>query len=253
MTQFLLTVAAGKRLIAKGVAARDDVKTAMAKGSLVIVAGTTNGYVAEEILSGLGQTEGFDKARFFRGVNFPPAEARTESGRLPDESGFLGDVVIVKGKWERGKTIFDVAEFLREGDMVLKGGNALDPVTRRAGVLIGHPQGGTALPAIQACVGRRVRLLVPIGLEKRVFRSLDEIAAELNAAEGKGLRFLPLPGETFTELQAIEALTGARAFLAASGGVRGAEGGLWICASGSLESETAAANLAASLGAERPF
>jgi len=253
MTQFMLTVAAGKRLIAKGIAARPDVRKALADGTLVIVAGTTNGYVAEEILASIGQAEGFDKRRFFRGVNLPPTEARTESGRLPDESGFPGDVVIVKGAWERGKTIFDAVPALREGDIILKGGNALDAAARRAAVLVGHEAGGTAVPAIGAAVGRRVGLVVPIGLEKRIEGPLEELASRMNAAGARGLRLLPLPGETFTELAALSLLAGVRARVAAAGGIRGAEGSLWIIAEGGPEREAAAASLAASLAGEKPF
>ena len=46
----------------------------------------------------------------------------------------------------QGKTIFDVADELAAGDVILKGGNAFD--TRgQAAVHIGHPKGGT----IMAC------------------------------------------------------------------------------------------------------
>ena len=40
-TQFYLTPAAGKRLIAKGIAALPAVRTALLQGTVVIVAGTT--------------------------------------------------------------------------------------------------------------------------------------------------------------------------------------------------------------------
>ena len=49
--QFYLTPAAGKRLIAKGVTALPAVRAALLQGTVVIVAGTTNGYVAEEVLA----------------------------------------------------------------------------------------------------------------------------------------------------------------------------------------------------------
>ena len=65
--QYPLTPAAGKRLIAKALAEHPTVKRALRDGCLVIVAGTTNGYVAEEILSQLGQAVGFSRRHFFRG------------------------------------------------------------------------------------------------------------------------------------------------------------------------------------------
>lgn len=71
---------------------------------MVIIAGTTNGYAAEEILKSLDQAKGFSKKRFFRGIVLPPGRT-TEEGRLPDENGFPGDVVIANGVWQKDKTI----------------------------------------------------------------------------------------------------------------------------------------------------
>ena len=44
-----LTVAAGKRLIAKGVAAFPPVKRALAQGTVAVGSGSTNGYIIEEL------------------------------------------------------------------------------------------------------------------------------------------------------------------------------------------------------------
>jgi hypothetical protein len=61
---------------------------------------------------------------------------------------------------------------------------------------------------------------------------------------------LPLPGDVFTELDAIERLTGAPAELLAAGGVCGAEGCVWIGVSGPAEHVAAAAELVQSVAAE---
>ena len=252
MLQFVLTTAAAKRLIGKALAAHPAVSATLRSGTLVIVAGTTNGYVAEEILKGLGQAESFSKKRFFRGVVLPPGRT-TEEGRLPDESGFPGDVVIVKGVWQKGKTIFDVADSLREGDVILKGANALDLTRKQAAVLIGHPQGGTTIAALQAVVGRRVRLILPVGLEKRVPGDLMELAARMNAPGSSGFRLLPIPGEVFTEIEAIRLLCGAEAEMVAAGGVGGAEGAVWLALRGSEEQLAKAAELMRKVSGEMEF
>jgi hypothetical protein len=57
--QFPLTVAAGKRLIAKAVASLEQVRFALENNTILILAGTTNGYVAEELLSQTGQSGDF--------------------------------------------------------------------------------------------------------------------------------------------------------------------------------------------------
>ncbi|MDD2755250.1 MAG: hypothetical protein PHS80_06945 [Methanothrix sp.] len=242
MAQFVLTVAAAKRLIGKALAAHPTIKAALSSATLVIIAGTTNGYAAEEILKVAGYAEEFSRKSFFRGIVLPPGRT-TETGRLPDESDFPGDVVIVKGIWQKGKTIFDVADSLREGDVILKGANALDLARKQAAVLIGHPGGGTTITALQAAVGRRVQLILPVGLEKRVPGNLMELAARINAPGESGFRLLPVPGEVFTEIDAISLLTGAEAEMLAAGGVGGAEGAVWLALRGSEEQLAKAAEL----------
>ena len=173
MKQFVITPAAGKRLIGKAIAKHAAVTGALKKGTVVIVAGTTNGYVAEEILSALGQAKEFKRNRFYRGIILPPSRPTTSTGRLPDEGKFPGDVVIRDGVFQKGKTIFDVVDDLREGDVILKGANAVDLIQKRAAILIGDPKSGTIGVALQASVGRRVKLILPVGLEKRVYGNLD--------------------------------------------------------------------------------
>ncbi|HSD56668.1 MAG TPA: hypothetical protein VLB04_00695, partial [Methanotrichaceae archaeon] len=181
MNQFVLTPAAGKRLIARALAVNPAIQAALKSGTVAIIAGTTNGYVAEEILASIGQSDGFSRKRFFRGVVLPPWHKTIESGRLRDESDFPGDVIIVNGVWQKGKTIFDVVDDLKEGDVIMKGANAVDLRCRQAAILIGHPKTGTTGAILQAVVGRRVRLMLPVGLEKRVHGDLMELAARMNA------------------------------------------------------------------------
>jgi hypothetical protein len=251
---FALTPAAGKRLIAKALAVHPAIRECLKSGTLVIVAGTTNGYVAEEILSAAGGGKEFSRGRFFRGITLPPKQATTDSGRLPDESGFPGDVILEKGAWQKGKTIFDVAEGLKEGDVILKGANAVDLASRRAAVLIGHPKAGTIGASILAAAGRRVRIILPVGLEKRIPGNLDGLAVMLNSPGAKGARLFPVPGGVvFTELDAITLLTGADAELAAAGGVGGAEGSVWLAVSGTEEQVAKAEGLLRSVAAEPPF
>jgi hypothetical protein len=253
MKLFSLTPAAGKRLIGKALVHHPAVRTALESGTLVIVAGTTNGCAAEEILASLGQGRDFSRRRFIRGITTPPRSPTTDTGRLPDESEFPGDVVIRKGEWLKGKTIFDVVDELRSGDVVLKGANALDPVREEAAILIGHPKAGTIGAILQAVVGRRVGLILPVGLEKRVSADLAGLAAKINAPGSQGLRLLPVPGEVFTELHALALLTGARAELAAAGGVSGAEGAVWLAVEGTPEQMQAVDALISSVAAEPAF
>jgi hypothetical protein len=251
--QFLITPSAGKRLIAKALAIHPTVLSALKDGTIVIVAGTTNGYVAEEILNKLGDSTNFSRNHFFRGITIHPNKTVTAEGRLSDESKFPGDVVITKGVWQKGKTIADVVDSLKEGDVILKGANALDLEHKQAAILIGHPKAGTIGFALPAVVGRRVKLIIPVGLEKRINGDLYALAEKLSAPGAGGYRLLPVPGQVVTELDAINFLTDANAELISAGGVCGAEGACWLAVIGTKEQEAAAEKIFAAVAYEELF
>ncbi len=167
------------------------------------------------------------------------------------EIEFPGDVVIRDGEWVKGKTVADVAKRLQEGDVVLKGANAFDH-RGQAALQIGSDVGGTMLAALPAIIGRRVELIIPVGLEKRVFEDVNVIVQRINAPGTEGPRMFPMPGRIFTELDAIKLLTGAQAHLLAAGGVYGAEGALWLGIAGTDEQIRAAADLIESVFNEPP-
>ena len=98
-----------------------------------------------------------------------------------------------------------------------------------------------------------VRLILPVGLEKRNSGDIHAIANLLNAPGAQGLRLLPVPGEIVTELDTWRQLTGAQAELIAAGGVCGAEGAVWIALSGTKEQEKTARVILKRLRKERPF
>lgn len=252
MKQFLFTSSAGKILIAKALAVHPTVQNVLKNGTLVIIAGTTNGYLAEEILATIGET-GFSRRYFFRGLTMPPNKPVTKEGRLEDESQFPSDVVIVKGKWHKNLTIADVADSLVEGDVIVKGANAIDLARKQAAVLVGHPKAGTAGLILPAVVGRRVKLFIAVGLEKRVNTDLSSLALRLNAPNMDGYRFLTLPGELFTELEALKLLCGVEADLFAAGGVCGAEGACWVYIEGKKEQEEKAKRIILSIVNEPEF
>jgi hypothetical protein len=242
LKQFLLTPAAGKRLIARAIATDPVIVEAAQNRTVVIVAGTTNGYVAEELLKVIHQEDGFSKDRFFRGITLPPHYPVNEQGRLDEGRQFSGDVVIRKGSWDRGKIINDVIDDLHAGDVIIKGANAVNLESRQAAVLIGHSKAGTVQLTMGAAVGRRVRLYIPVGLEKRVSGNLSQIAGKLNAPDAAGNRFFVISGaHIITELEAIRSLSGAEAELVAAGGISGAEGSCWIAVSGNPDQVARAA------------
>jgi hypothetical protein len=237
--QIYLSPAAGKRLIAKALISLEEVKTAIEEHTVVIVAGTTNAAFAEEALKLTGNpVEEFDRYRFFRGLTKPAT--RKHSGEFTGDvkkasEEFFGDVILEKGKWIKNKTIFDYSSKLTKDDLILKGANAVCLSTKEAAVLIGNPEAGTAGSIFHAVYGRRVPLIVPVGLEKRVEKPITKLMEICNDKEAKGPRLALLPGKVFTELDAVKALTGAEADILAAGGVSGYEGGCYLICRGEEE------------------
>ncbi len=225
--QISLTPAAGKQLIALALAQNEALLCAAKEHTVVIVAGTTNTYIAREVLNALGET-GFTGQHFFRGI----VSGQPVPADLPEMDG---DVVIEKGRWIHGKTVQEAAPELKAGDMILKGANAVDLKTGQAAVLIGHPMGGTLAAIQQAAIGRRVQVLIPVGVEKRVDGPVGELCQMVNDPQASGARLALAPGKAYTELDAIRELTGAEAKLIAGGGVCGYEGIAWFQCMGTDE------------------
>lgn len=247
--QFLITVPAGKRLIAKAVISLKQIQRALESNTIVIVAGTTNSYVAQELLAQLNQTGDFIRDNFFRGITVGPGREI-----IPGNEGFTGkDVVIEKGTWRRDKGVFDVAAGLNQGDIIVKGANAVSMDRTQAGVLIANPNMGTSAPVLQAVIGRRVGLIIPVGLEKRVCGNIGEIAATLNSPNTLGNRMVSISGTIITELEAIKLLTGADAKLVAAGGVFGAEGGCYVAVTGTSKQLISAEAIIKKIEKEPPF
>ena len=204
--QLELTPAAGKQLIAKGLLSRADVQEALKNHVVVIISGTTNAEIAAEILSEQGVL--FQKRGFYRGI-VRPAEVNSTVPPIPARAE---DIVLVRGQWQEGKTIYDIASSLGSQDIIFKGANAV------------HLESG-----------RRTTLIHPVGLEKRVDRPIYELAQLVNDPGVAGPHLYPTVGTPYTELDAIEDLCGIRPVLIASGGVAGYEGVVRLLCKGTAE------------------
>ena len=222
----LMTPEQGKALIAKAIASLPEVEEALEQGTIVVIAGTTNRYVARELLKKIGVED--ELPLFYRGATVP------RGAKLP-ASGNVYDVVIQKGQRVEGKTIFDMAPEMGVGDIIFKGANAVNLSAGEAGVLVGNPKLGTTLPLTEAVYGRRVKSIIPVGVEKRVELPINTLCALSTEAESGGPRLAPLPGEVFTEQEAISVLYEIEAEIFAAGGILGAEGAVYFLCSGDEE------------------
>jgi len=216
--EVVLTVAESKRLIAKGVASLRKIQDKMEKGIIVVPSGSTNAYIYEELTG-----QAIDKRAYLAGRTWPAkTPPRWETKPLPD-------LVLVDGKPAPDLDRFTALERMSPGDVFIKGANALNYANGVAGVSIGNPTGGTVGGDLGRIIGRKLHLLIPVGLEKEVPYDIVEASQLLASDEeqlGNVLSLFPIHGEIFTEIEALGILYGVDVIPVAAGGIAGAEGGL---------------------------
>jgi len=239
--QVVLTVSEAKRLIAKGVAALPEVRRAMEEGMVVVATGTTNAYVLEEL-----RGEAFDKRRYRSGITTPKAPERLEE---PQEEP-IPDIVFRKGVVAEELNRYNAVEHMGKGDVYIKGANALDYLCGVAGVLIGSPTGGTVGAVLGSIIGKKINLVIPVGLEKLVYEDINMLSLLASEDDSEGPSLWPITGTIVTEIEALETLTGVEAYLYAAGGIAGAEGAVRLLIEGTEEQVEQALKLVESIKGE---
>ncbi|AFM41918.1 hypothetical protein Desaci_3009 [Desulfosporosinus acidiphilus SJ4] len=220
-----LTTCESKRLIAKGVKGLPCVQNALDKHAIIVAGGTTNAFVAEELLNISIE----DKTSYTMGI-----VTQGELG-VSRSTKKTAPYVIVEGKaietpWK------DYLPKLKSDDVFIKGGNAIDH-TSLAAVMVSDSAGGTIGAAQGILYARGVKLIVPIGLEKMVpdVRQAVEFMTKSSVDESLGHKvgLVPMLGATpVTELTALETLYDVEARCIAAGGVDGSEGAVVIAIEG---------------------
>jgi len=206
----VLNSTTAKRLIAQGVAAHPLVSAALSQGTVIVTLGTTNGYVAAELLGA-----SIDQGAFAAGV----IDYRWNiNARLGEAS----DLVLEDGQ----KIPFDekaVLGALTAGDMVIKGGNALDPFGT-VGVLMAAATGGTVGRYVPTAQARGVDIVIPISLAKSIHTSIADLTLEMGSrkvdlAMGIPCGMFPLTGYVVTEIEALALLFDVDATHVCSSGI----------------------------------
>jgi hypothetical protein len=226
-----LTPSESKRLIAKGVTNLEEVQRALKHGTIIIALGTTNAYVAEEILNVLsGSERGIDRARYAAGV------ITSDGTCVVPKANRVNDMLITDGEIS-DLGIEKAIEDLSPKDVFIKGANALD-ATRTAGILLAHPAGGTIGAALGIVMARGVNFIIPVGIEKTIPYSITEAAKQVGMGRfyksvAMPVGLMPVHGTVITEVEALKILGADAAFPIGAGGVDGGEGSVVICAEGS--------------------
>ncbi|MFO7835683.1 MAG: hypothetical protein R6V83_03440 [Candidatus Thorarchaeota archaeon] len=221
-----LTPAEGKRLIAKGLLATDDVQYALEKGYLCITLGTTSAYLVEELV------EDYDKTRHIAGLTIPDGLWVTK-----DENR-NSDQIFHKGERLEDMKVLDILDDLGPDDVIIKSANALD-VKNVPVILLASKTGGSIGSFIGAVASRGIELLMPVGLEKSIPVAYEEYSGlfgmyEWDHAIGTPVGAISVPeGIPYTEIDALRTLFDVDAIPIAAGGVNGAEGCVTLYIEGS--------------------
>jgi len=221
----ILTPVESKRLIAKAVKKLPAVTRTLTNGYLVIATGSTNAYVAEEILDAPIVKENFISGHITGG----------ETWGTPKNPDYIFPLVFYRGERKLMKIEEALADFSAD-DVLIKGANAVDHKFRTA-VCMGNPLGGTIGAALGIVSSRGAQLIVPVGLEKMI-PSVPEAVKHggimsFSKVTGTPVGFMPLDqGQVMTEIQALEFLFNVTVFHVASGGIAGSEGAVALVIEG---------------------
>lgn len=220
----VLTPVESKRLISKAVAELPEVKKALKRGKIVVAVGSTNAFVAEELL-------GVEVARekYLAGC--------VSGGRLmsvpKDERMY--PFVLIDGQVVDISPGTVLKDFEGE-DVFIKGANAVDHLGN-AGVFVADQNSGTIGKAIPRMVAIGAHLVVPVGLEKLVPDVMEAVRKcgqkRLKYAMDLPVGIMPLINATvITEIQALSLLFNVMATHVGSGGIYGSEGAVSIVIEG---------------------
>lgn len=240
-----LTVSESKRLIAKGIKVYPPVVERLNKGTVLVTKGTTNTYVAEELLNiNLGSGD------FVLGHILPNKEKEL------DRSHTRSELILVNGEEDTTPYVLAMSR-MKEGDIILKGANVINYEKGQAGVFIGHPTGGTTGNIIPQITKNKLRLIIPVGLEKCSNQDIDKIDEmthlEKVSVNGKMPYIWSIKGELFTEIEAIKQFANVEVLHLASGGIGGAEGAVSLGIFGSEKEVEKALKIIESVKGEAVF
>lgn len=243
--QVTLTVSESKRLIARGVAALDIVQARMRQGIVMVSTGTTNAYVLEELLG-----ERFDKRTYVTGRFTPVGK------KLDWPKANRPDAVFRNGQLAPELDRFSAVKVMEPGDIFVKGANALNYERGVAGIWVGGEGGGTIGGTLGYIITRKLRLLLPVGLEKSVPYPIEAASAAIGEEDeslGGVVSLFPVCGDVFTEIEALRTLAGVEAIPCGAGGIAGAEGSVSLLLRGDTDAVRAAVAIVEDIQGEPPF
>ena len=226
-TVFTLTSAESRRLIAKAVVAMPEFKKAWESAYLLLAGGTTNAFIAQELLG----RDGIEPGRCTVGISTDGLLCVTN----PDSRKSFPNV-FYKGE-KSDKTLVEALADFHAETVVIKGANAVD-MNGYVGIITSGFDGGTVPRIIGPVTSKGLKFITPVGLEKLV-PSVLASAKALGGATHIDISMGADPGmccigtsTIVTEIEAIRMLFNADATLVCCGGVGGNEGAVTLAVDG---------------------
>ena len=223
---FTLVPSESKRLIAKAIVQLDEVRTAWEKGYIILNGGTTNGYVAQELLG----MKDLEPGRFSAGLN----THRLLCVTAPEERAIFPIVLFCGSR--SSKTPVEALQDFRIETVIIKGANAIDR-EGNIGIITSGFDGGSFAATYGTATSQGVKCIFPVGLEKMV-SSVKEGASwagaktfDYSMGADFGMYFVA-NGTLVTEIEALRVLAGVEARHVASGGVGDSAGGVVLIIKG---------------------
>lgn len=223
---FTLTSAESRRLIAKAVVQMPEVKRAWESAYLLLAGGTTNAFIAQELLD----DKSIEPGRCTVGLSTNGLLCVTN----PDSRKSFPNV-FWKGE-ASDKTLAEALADFHADTVVIKGANAVDP-EGYVGVITAGFDGGTIPRIIGPVTSKGLKYITPVGLEKLV-PSVRKAAAAIGATHidismGADCGMYCLANTTVvTEIEAVKQMFHVDATLVCCGGVGGNEGAVTLAADG---------------------
>lgn len=223
---FTLIPSESRRLIARGVAAMKETRASRERGYTIICGGTTNGYVAQEILG----VADIAPQKYTAGTICNRVLCTTDADKRTPFP-----IILYKGQRVE-KTIPQALNDFHIETVIIKGANAID-ASGKAGIISSGFDGGTMGATLGTAVSQGLKYIVPVGLEKLV-PSVEESCAwagakTLDYSMGADFGMFMVPNAVvITELEALKILADVNARHVASGGIGDCAGAVVIIAEG---------------------
>ena len=246
-SQVVLTVPEGKRLIARGFKRLPEVRDALADGRILIAQGTTNTYLLEELLG-----RKIEHGSFVIGQTLPSSGGPENRVR-----NSLGPFLIENGLEVAGLSLKEALERMEPGDLVVKGGNALDYGNGLVGTLTGSDTGGTSGAILPYLKNKGLLLVIPIGLEKQISGDLNEVVRwmrePVESLNPGPSMILWTDAIIVTEIDALRTVAQVEVIQVAAGGIGGAEGSVRLLVRGPRDQVKLAIREVEAVLGEPPF